>query len=65
MVTAGDKEAVSAILADPRLSALSDKLAPPHIGNVGEPKLATLKELPKKFWSVRIHLTEPVEDSAG
>ncbi|MGH8876431.1 MAG: acVLRF1 family peptidyl-tRNA hydrolase [Stackebrandtia sp.] len=65
VVTAGDKEAVSAILADPRLSALSDKLAPPHIGNVGEPKLATLKELPKKFWSVRIHLTEPVEDSAG
>ncbi|ADD42142.1 acVLRF1 family peptidyl-tRNA hydrolase [Stackebrandtia nassauensis] len=59
VVTAGDRAAVDAILADPRLAVLTDKLAPPHIGDIGEPKLATLKELPKKFWTVRIHLTEP------
>lgn len=59
VVTAGDRAAVDAILADPRLAVLTDKLAPPHIGDVGEPKLAILKELPKKFWTVRIHLTEP------
>lgn len=59
VVTAGDRAAVDAILADPRLAELTDKIAPPHIGDIGEPKLAVLKELPKKFWSVRIHLTEP------
>lgn len=59
IVTAGDRVAVDAILADPRLAVLTDKLAPPHIGDVGEPKLAVLKELPKRFWTVRIHLTEP------
>ena len=60
VVTAGDREAVAAILADRRLSGLADRAVSPHIGDVGEPRLASLTALPDRFWVIRIHLTEPV-----
>ncbi|MFD0559317.1 hypothetical protein FB566_5282 [Stackebrandtia endophytica] len=59
VVTAGDRELVTAILADPRLEEVRARVAPPHWGDVAEPRLATLKALPERFRTVRIHLTEP------
>lgn len=59
VVTAGDREAVAAILKDRRLSEVSALVTSPHVGDVGEPRLATLQALPDRFRAVRIHLTEP------
>ncbi|GAA4895356.1 hypothetical protein LX16_1533 [Stackebrandtia albiflava] len=63
VVTAGDRELVTAILADPRLSGVRERVIPPHFGDVAEPRLATLKELPGWFRMVRVHLTEPTPQS--
>ena len=62
VVTAGDRDMVTAILADPRLDRVGNRVHPPHFGDVAEPRLATLKKLPEWFRVVRIHLTEPDGD---
>jgi len=59
VVTGGDREFVTAILADSRLAQVRARVAPPHWGDVAEPRLVTLKALPERFRTVRIHLTDP------
>lgn len=58
VVAAGDRRTVADALADKRLVALRDKMVP-LVMDVGEPRLATLKDTPRQFRAVQIHLTEP------
>lgn len=58
VVAAGDRRTVADALADKRLVALRHKMVP-LVMDVGEPRLATLKDTPRQFRAVQIHLTEP------
>jgi hypothetical protein len=57
VVTGGDRQAVAAVLSDPRLSALA-WLAVPDRLPVVEPRLKVLQQLPDSFLAVRITLNE-------
>ncbi|CAM3258758.1 acVLRF1 family peptidyl-tRNA hydrolase [Stackebrandtia soli] len=59
VVTAGDKDAVAMILEDPRLAEVEKRVIAPHLGDVPEPRRATLEALPELYRSVHIHLTQP------
>ncbi|MEV0647081.1 acVLRF1 family peptidyl-tRNA hydrolase [Phytomonospora sp. NPDC050363] len=58
VVAGGDRRTVADVLADKRLEALRHKMVPLTM-EVGEPRLATLKDTPRQFRAVQIHLTEP------
>lgn len=58
VVLGGDKAAVSQVMDDPRLASLRDLVVGGHL-SVPDPKLAILKETPRRFLAVRIRLTEP------
>jgi len=58
VVLGGDRKAVSAARADPRLRPVM-KLAVDRFLTVPDPKLAVLRDSPRLFLAVRIHLTGP------
>lgn len=60
VVGAGDKDTVAEIVKEPRLRWTASILVSAHIGDVPEPRLASLRALPEKFRAVRIHLHQPV-----
>lgn len=63
VVAAGDRRTVADALADKRLVALRQKMVP-LVMDVGEPRLATLKDTPRQFRAVQIHLTEPESEAS-
>jgi hypothetical protein len=58
VVLGGDKKAMSGARADPRLRPVM-KLAVERFLTVPDPKLAVLRDSPRLFLAVRIHLTGP------
>ena len=58
LVTGGDRRTVEAILADPRLATLRDRLAQRFLA-VGEPRRATLEQAIGPARAVRILLRDP------
>ena len=58
VVLGGDRAAVGAVLADPRLSALRQLVVDPLL-DVPDPRLRVLEQAPKQFRAVRIRLIEP------
>jgi len=58
MVLGGDRKAMSGARADPRLRPVM-KLAVDRFLTVPDPKLAVLRDSPRLFLAVRIHLTGP------
>ena len=58
LVLGGDRAATDHVLADPRLRRLADLVIPDRLA-VPDPKLAVLKDTPRLFRGVRIHLAEP------
>lgn len=58
VVGGGDKRAIAEILTDKRLAPLGERLLPLNM-DVGEPRLAILKDTPRQFRVVHVHLTEP------
>jgi hypothetical protein len=58
VVLGGDRKAVSGARADPRLRPVM-KLAVDRFLAVPDPKLAVLRDTPRLFLAVRIHLTGP------
>jgi hypothetical protein len=55
LVSGGDRAAVRAVLADPRLHRLKPLLAPPWL-SVKDPRLRVLAATPEQFLAVRIRL---------
>jgi hypothetical protein len=58
VVLGGDREALKAVLADPRLAPLTPLVVPDRL-EVPEPNRKLLLELPKRLSAVRISLTDP------
>jgi hypothetical protein len=58
VVTGGDRQAVAAVLADPRLRALLPLLSDLHL-DVPDPRLKVLQQVPQQFRAVRVHVTDP------
>jgi hypothetical protein len=58
VVLGGDKRAVAEVTEDPRLAPFLD-LASGRFLTVPDPRLAVLKDSPRRFLAVRIWLTEP------
>ena len=58
VVLGGDRKAVSAARADPRLRPVM-RHAVDRFLTVPDPKLAVLRDTPRLFLAVRIHLTGP------
>lgn len=58
VVLGGDKKAMSGARADPRLRPVM-KLAVDRFLTVPDPRLAVLRDTPRLFLAVRIHLTGP------
>ena len=58
MVLGGDRKAMSGARADPRLRPVM-KLAVDRFLTVPDPRLAVLRDTPRLFLAVRIHLTGP------
>ncbi|MFD2351639.1 acVLRF1 family peptidyl-tRNA hydrolase [Nonomuraea ferruginea] len=59
VVLGGDRRAVDALRADPRLAPLLALETEPFL-TVPDPKLAVLKETPAQFRAVRVRVTDPV-----
>jgi hypothetical protein len=55
LVAGGDRPAVQAVLADPRLTRVAPLLSGPWL-DVKDPKLRMLERMPEQFRAVRIHL---------
>lgn len=55
VATGGDKAAVAAVLADPRLAAVAP-LVLPQVHAVPDPRLRVLQAFPEQFLVVQIHL---------
>ena len=55
LVAGGDRPAVTAVLADPRLARVAGLLTGPWL-EVKDPKLRVLEQMPAQFRAVRIHL---------
>ena len=64
VVTGGDRRAVSAVLADPRLAPLQP-LVVPRVLDVPDPRLRVLRATPAQFRAVRIRLTDPPPPARG
>lgn len=64
VVLGGDRAAADQVLTDPRLRELGSLVAPERL-TVPDPKLAVLKETPRQFRAIRIHLTEPEVESGS
>lgn len=60
VVCGGDRFAVDAVLADPRLAPVAE-LADRRLYAVPDPRRKVLEEMPEKFRAVRITVTEPAE----
>ena len=56
VVTGGDRAAVDAVLADPRLAGMRSLVIGGLIA-VPDPRLRVLRELPEQFRAVRVHLS--------
>ncbi|TXK40498.1 acVLRF1 family peptidyl-tRNA hydrolase [Nonomuraea sp. C10] len=59
VVLGGDRRAVDALRADPRLAPLLALETEPFL-TVPDPKLTVLKETPAQFRAVRVRVTDPV-----
>jgi hypothetical protein len=59
-VLGGDKAAVGQVMDDPRLAPLRALVVDDHL-SVPDPKLAVLKDAPRRFLAVWIRLIEQVE----
>ncbi len=64
VVVGGDRPAVRAVLADPRLARIADLVTAPWL-NVKDPKLRVLEATPEQFRAVRITVTDPDEQDQG
>lgn len=58
VVLGGDKRAAATVTEDPRLAPYLDLITDRFL-TVPDPKLAVLKDSPRRFLAVRIRLTEP------
>ena len=58
VVTGGDRRAIEAVLADPRLVRVAARCAP-RVLDVGEPRLATLQQAAMRARDVLIRICEP------
>lgn len=58
LLLGGDRGMASAALDDPALAPLRRLIAEPFL-TTGDPRLAVLKDTPRMFRSLRVHLTEP------
>lgn len=58
LVCGGDRAAVDAVLEDPRLRGLADKVTDPWLA-VPDPNAAVLKQAVVDAWSCRIEIEEP------
>jgi Actinobacteria/chloroflexi VLRF1 release factor len=63
VVLGGDRRAVEAVLADPRLAPLRGLVVERRL-DVPDPRRKVLAETPKQFRAVRIRLTEPDQPTA-
>jgi hypothetical protein len=54
----GDRTMAAAALDDPALALLRRLVTEPFL-NTGDPRLALLKETPRQFRALRVHLSEP------
>ena len=63
VVVGGDRRALETVLADPRLSALVQRIAQWHL-DTPDPKRAVLDDMPRRFRSVTIDLVDPPVRSA-
>jgi hypothetical protein len=64
VVAGGDRRALDAVLADPRLAPLLPLLVEPRL-DVPDPRLRVLQQTPEQFRAVRIRVTEPAAAPAG
>lgn len=64
VVLGGDRAAVDQVMADPRLQGLAGLVVADRLA-VPDPKLAVLKDTPRQFRAVRIHLVEPGVESGS
>jgi hypothetical protein len=58
LVVGGDRPAVRAVLADPRLASAAELVTEPWL-TVKDPKLRVLESTPEQFRAVRITVTDP------
>ena len=58
LVLGGDRRAVAALRADPRLTACFERASGAFL-TVPDPRLTVLKDTPRQFRAIRITLTEP------
>lgn len=61
LVCGGDRGAVDAVLADPRLRGLVDKVTAPWLA-VSDPNAAILAKAVEDAWSCTIQIAEPAEE---
>lgn len=59
VVLGGDKRAVATVQSDPRLQALTAKLATGRFLTVPDPRLAVLREAPQLFQAIKVRVSEP------
>ncbi len=64
MVLGGDRVAVAAVLADPRLRPLARLVAEPFL-DVPDPRQRVLEQVPAQFRAVRIRLLDAASPEAG
>jgi peptide subunit release factor 1 (eRF1) len=60
LVCGGDRGAVDAVLQDPRLRGLADKITEPWLA-VPDPNAAVLRQAVADAWSCRIEIEEPAD----
>lgn len=58
VVCGGDRRAIDAVLADPRLGPVRERVIPP-LYSVPDPRLRVLQAMPSRFRAIHITLTQP------
>jgi Actinobacteria/chloroflexi VLRF1 release factor len=59
VVLGGDKRAAATVAADPRLRPVMDRVAGDRFLTVPDPRLAVLRDTPRLFQAIKVHLSEP------
>jgi hypothetical protein len=59
VVLGGDKRAAATVAADSRLRPVMDRVAGDRFLTVPDPRLAVLRDTPRLFQAIRVHLSEP------